>query len=53
MTRQTALFVLAGLAATLEKDAKVKPMPELASAVDTLRRAFDDAAGYVTAANAA
>ena len=44
---------LAKLAAVLEKDAKEKPMPELEQAVASLRRAFDDAAGYVTAATAA
>ena len=44
---------LARLAATLEKDAKEKSMPELAHAVDSLRQAFEDAAGYVTAAAAA
>jgi signal transduction histidine kinase/DNA-binding response OmpR family regulator/HPt (histidine-containing phosphotransfer) domain-containing protein len=44
---------LAKLAATLEKDAKEKPLPELEHSVITLRRAFDAAAGYVTAAIAA
>jgi two-component system, sensor histidine kinase and response regulator len=44
---------LAKLAATLEKDAKEKPLPELAHSVDTLRRAFAAAAGYVTASLAA
>jgi two-component system sensor histidine kinase/response regulator len=44
---------LAQLAATLEKDAKEKPLTELEHSVGTLRRAFDDAAGYVTAAMAA
>ncbi len=44
---------LAKLAAVLEKDAKEKPMPELEQAVASLRRAFNDAAGYVTAATAA
>ena len=44
---------LAKLAATLEKDAKEKSLPELAHAVDSLRKAFDDAADYVTAAVAA
>jgi two-component system sensor histidine kinase/response regulator len=44
---------LAKLAATLEKDAKEKPIPELERAVHLLRQAFDDAAGYVTAASAA
>jgi len=39
--------------ATLEKDAKEKPLTELEHSVSTLRRAFDDAAGYVTAAMAA
>jgi HPt (histidine-containing phosphotransfer) domain-containing protein len=41
---------LATLAATLEKDAKEKPMPELAHAVTSLRRAVDDATGYMTSA---
>jgi len=44
---------LAQLAATLEKDAKEKPLPELEHSVTNLRRAFDAAAGYVTAAVAA
>ena len=44
---------LAKIAAALEKDAKEKPLPELQQAVDSLRRAFDDAAGYVTAEMAA
>ncbi|MEJ1964343.1 MAG: response regulator [Gammaproteobacteria bacterium] len=44
---------LAKLAATLEKDAKEKPLPDLEHSVTTLRRAFDAAAGYVTAAMAA
>jgi two-component system sensor histidine kinase/response regulator len=44
---------LAQLAAALEKDAKEKPLPELEHSVTTLRRAFDAAAGYVTAAVAA
>jgi len=44
---------LAKLAASLEKDAKEKSIPELEHAVATLRRAFDDAAGYVTSAVAA
>jgi two-component system, sensor histidine kinase and response regulator len=44
---------LAKLAATLEKDAKEKPLPELEHSISTLRRAFDAAAGYVTAAIAA
>jgi CheY-like chemotaxis protein len=44
---------LAKLAATLEKDAKEKPLPELEQSLDALRRAFDDAAGYVTASMAA
>jgi CheY-like chemotaxis protein len=44
---------LARIAAALEKDAKEKPMPELAQALETLRRAFDDAAGYVTSEMAA
>ena len=44
---------LAKLAAALEKDAKEKSMPELQRSVDSLRRAFDDAAGYVATVNAA
>jgi HPt (histidine-containing phosphotransfer) domain-containing protein len=44
---------LAKLAATLEKDAKEKPMPELQNAVNSLREAFDSAADYVTAEMAA
>jgi two-component system sensor histidine kinase/response regulator len=44
---------LAALAAALEKDAKEKPFPELERAVQSLRRAFDDAAGYVTSQMAA
>jgi len=44
---------LARLAASLEKDAKEKPLAELEHSVSHLRRAFDDAAGYVTAAMAA
>jgi CheY-like chemotaxis protein len=44
---------LARLAATLEKDAKEKPLPELEHSVNSLRLAFDAAAGYVTAASAA
>ena len=44
---------LARLAASLEKDAKERPIPELQQTVDSLRRAFDDAAGYVTAEMAA
>jgi two-component system, sensor histidine kinase and response regulator len=46
---------LAKLAATLEKDAKdpEKAMPELQQTLESLRRAFDDAAGYVTAEMAA
>ena len=44
---------LAQLAASLEKDAKEKPLPELEQSLNTLRRAFDDAAGYVTASMAA
>jgi signal transduction histidine kinase/CheY-like chemotaxis protein len=44
---------LSRLAATLEKDAKEKPLAELEPSVLTLRRAFDDAAGYVTAEMAA
>jgi HPt (histidine-containing phosphotransfer) domain-containing protein len=44
---------LAKLAATLEKDAKEKSLPELQHSVTTLRLAFDAAAGFVTAAIAA
>jgi len=44
---------LAKMAATLEKDAKEKPLPELRVSVDSLRRAYTDAAGYVTAEMAA
>jgi CheY-like chemotaxis protein len=44
---------LAQLAATLERDAKEKPLTELEHSVSTLRKAFDHAAGYVTAATAA
>jgi signal transduction histidine kinase/CheY-like chemotaxis protein len=44
---------LAKMAATLEKEAKEKPLPELRAAVDSLRRAYTDAAGYVTAEMAA
>jgi HPt (histidine-containing phosphotransfer) domain-containing protein len=44
---------LAKLAATLEKDAKERSLPELEQSVSALRRAFDEAAGYVTAAMAA
>jgi signal transduction histidine kinase/CheY-like chemotaxis protein len=44
---------LAKLAATLEKDAKEKSLPELEQSLNSLRRAFDDAAGYVTASMAA
>ena len=44
---------LARLAATLEKDAKEKSLPELQQSLESLRRAFDDAAGYVTAEIAA
>ncbi|MEP7243644.1 MAG: response regulator [Gammaproteobacteria bacterium] len=44
---------LAKLAAALERDAKEKPMPELENALQSLRLALDDAAGYVTAAMAA
>jgi two-component system sensor histidine kinase/response regulator len=44
---------LAKLAATLEKDAKERPLPELEQSVNALRRAFDEAAGYVTASMAA
>jgi CheY-like chemotaxis protein len=44
---------LAKLAASLERDAKEKPLAELESSLQTLRRAFDAAAGYVTAEMAA
>jgi len=44
---------LASLAATLEKDAKVKPMPELERSVHSLRRAFETCADYVSSVNAA
>jgi CheY-like chemotaxis protein len=44
---------LAKMAATLEKDAKEKPLPELRVSLDSLRRAYTDAAGYVTAEMAA
>jgi CheY-like chemotaxis protein len=44
---------LAKMAATLEKDAKEKPLPDLRASVDSLRRAYTDAAGYVTAEMAA
>jgi HPt (histidine-containing phosphotransfer) domain-containing protein len=44
---------LAKLAASLEKDAKEKSLPELEQSLNSLRRAFDDAAGYVTASMAA
>jgi HPt (histidine-containing phosphotransfer) domain-containing protein len=44
---------LAKMAATLEKDAKEKPLPELRASIDSLRRAYTDAAGYVTAEMAA
>jgi HPt (histidine-containing phosphotransfer) domain-containing protein len=44
---------LAKMAATLEKDAKEKPLPELQQAVHSLRRAYTDAAGYVTSEMAA
>jgi two-component system, sensor histidine kinase and response regulator len=44
---------LAKLAAALEKDAKEKPLPELQHSVDSLRRAFDSAAGYVAMVSAA
>jgi CheY-like chemotaxis protein len=44
---------LAKMAASLEKDAKEKPLPELRASVDSLRRAYTDAAGYVTAEMAA
>jgi signal transduction histidine kinase/CheY-like chemotaxis protein len=40
---------LAKLAAALEKDAKEKPMPELAESVADLKRAFTAAASYVAA----
>ncbi len=44
---------VAKLAASLEKDAKEKPLQELEQSVATLRRAFDEAAGYVTTEMAA
>ena len=44
---------LAKLAATLERDAKEMPLPELENSMKSLRLAFDAAAGYVTAAIAA
>ena len=44
---------LAKLAATLERDAKDMPLPELENSIKSLRLAFDAAAGYVTAAIAA
>jgi CheY-like chemotaxis protein len=44
---------LARLAASLERDARERPIPELQQTVDSLRRAFDDAADYVTAEMAA
>jgi signal transduction histidine kinase/CheY-like chemotaxis protein len=44
---------LAQLAATLEKDAKEKPLAELEHSVSTLRQAFETCAVYVTAAMAA
>jgi HPt (histidine-containing phosphotransfer) domain-containing protein len=44
---------LAKLAATLEKDAKEKPMPELVRSVHSLRRAFETCADYVSSGNAA
>jgi two-component system, sensor histidine kinase and response regulator len=44
---------LARLAASLEKDAKEKPLAELEHSLQTLRHAFDAAAGYVTAEMAA
>ena len=44
---------LAKLAATLERDAKEMPLPELENSIKSLRLAFDAAAGYVTAAIAA
>jgi len=44
---------LAKMAASLEKDAKEKPISELQQAVNILRRAFDAAAGYVTSEMAA
>jgi len=44
---------LAKLAATLERDAKEKPIPELEQSLHSLRRAFDDAADYVSSVSAA
>lgn len=40
---------LAKLAATLEKDAKEKPLAELEQSIASLRRALDTAVGYVAA----
>ena len=44
---------LAQIAAALEKDAKERPMPELERSVQSLRRAFETCAGYVSSVNAA
>jgi HPt (histidine-containing phosphotransfer) domain-containing protein len=44
---------VARLAAALEKDAKEKPMEELEQSIASLRRAFDEAAGYVATEMAA
>ncbi|MBX5460195.1 MAG: response regulator [Steroidobacteraceae bacterium] len=44
---------LAALAAALEKDAKDKPFAELERAVQSLREAFNQAAGYVSSQMAA
>jgi two-component system sensor histidine kinase/response regulator len=44
---------VAKLAAALEKDAKEKPMEELEQSVACLRKAFDEAAGYVATEMAA
>jgi two-component system, sensor histidine kinase and response regulator len=44
---------VAKLAAALEKDAKEKPMAELEQSIASLRRAFDEAAGYVATEMAA
>jgi two-component system sensor histidine kinase/response regulator len=44
---------VAKLAAALEKDAKEKPIEELEQSIASLRRAFDEAAGYVATEMAA
>jgi CheY-like chemotaxis protein len=44
---------LAKLAATLEQDAKEKPLPELERSVHSLRRAFQTCADYVASVSAA